>query len=202
MPVFQNLIIRNRRKIGGIAIDGTIQELSTKRMKVTEYPVESGEYVTDHVIKEPATYQIEGLITDTPLGWDGVVESVTGVVDGITGLFGGSGKAPTRSKQIYNALVDLMNARQVIEIDTGSERYENLIFESISTTSNKDNSGGVEFTATFKEVLFVSTKATGLNRENIEDDVFKARYADIENEGVSPVRDANAVEVKEIGNSL
>lgn len=181
---FANLLIRERRKIGGIAIDGVISEQTSRTMRATEFPVESGDTISDHIIRQPMQYQMEGVITDTPMGLDGILETVSSVVDGVSGLFGSSeNSAFTRSQQIYDELIKLMEKREVIEIQTTLGLIRNLAFETITVSQDKDNSRSVFFSATFKEVVFVDVEPLVNSQELIPSDSNKASYGLTENFG-------------------
>ena len=54
-------------KIGSIDLDVTIREEHRFASRVTNYPVEDGTIVSDHIINEPDIVVLVGLVTDTPL---------------------------------------------------------------------------------------------------------------------------------------
>ena len=54
-------------KIGALVLDATITESQSFRNEVTEFPVESGSKISDHVIQSPEEITIEGYVTNTPI---------------------------------------------------------------------------------------------------------------------------------------
>jgi len=53
--------------IGGIQLDAVLQETHRFENLVTQYPVESGATITDHIINKPLCLEMDGRLTDTPL---------------------------------------------------------------------------------------------------------------------------------------
>ena len=187
---FANLIIRESRKIGGIAIDGVINETTIRTMNATEFPIESGDIVSDHIIRRPMTYTMHGEITDTPFGLEGIRETISSTPENISGLFGASDpSAFTRSQQIYNELVKIMDLRQPIDVQTTLNLYKNLAFESITVTQDKDTSRGISFIATFKELVFVNVDPVIMGQDGMPDDVDKASMGREKNNGRATVQD-------------
>ncbi len=185
---FENLLIRKKRKIGGIAIDGVIEETTNRSVRITEHPVEDATTISDHVIRVPLAYIMEGVITDTPLA----TEAITGIVDSVSGVFGKSEESgQTRSQQIFSELVKLLDAREIIEIQATLQLYKDLVFESISVKQDKDTSRSIHFTATFKQVLIVKSASTEVDARNISNEKDKAGQGAIVVKGEAPVSQAS-----------
>ena len=60
-----------RTQIGLVTLDVTISEEHHRSARVTEFPIEGGGNINDHVSLGPKTLDIEGLITDTPFSESG-----------------------------------------------------------------------------------------------------------------------------------
>ena len=57
---------REPRKIGKLELDATIRESHNFKNDVTDYPVEDGFDISDHVVQAPERIVIEGFISNTP----------------------------------------------------------------------------------------------------------------------------------------
>ena len=57
--------IRDKKKIGSLAIDCVIDENITLSTNVTTAPIETGESVTDHAFNEPLKLSVTGVISDS-----------------------------------------------------------------------------------------------------------------------------------------
>ena len=55
------------KKIGSIILDAAISEDYNYSSNVTSYPVESGSVVSDHIINDPVSFNISGIIYDVPI---------------------------------------------------------------------------------------------------------------------------------------
>jgi len=196
---FENLLIRKKRKIGGIAIDGVIEETTDRSVRITEHPVEDATTISDHVIRVPLKYSMEGVITDTPLA----TEAITGIIDSVSGVFGKSEESgQTRSQQIYTELVKLLEAKEIIEIQSSLQLYKDLVFESISVKQDKDRARSIHFSATFKQVIIVKSASTEVDARNISDEKDKAGYGAIVVKGEAPITQASGAIEQSITSSL
>ena len=186
---FENLLIRSPATIGGLRIDGSIEEDTSQSMRVTQNPVESGEIVTDNIVEEPRRFVLTGVITDTPLGVGAFTDSsayaIGGGISRFTGLLGSSTPSgATRSSSAYQALHAMMLRKELISIDTNLGTFENLAFQSLSVIQNKSTAKAIHFRATFMEMLIVSSQYQGLQPENIVGTSGdKAAHATVTNSG-------------------
>ena len=55
---------------GGFMFDATVREVFKAQSKITNYPVETGSNITDHVTQPPRELTLTGVITATPLDPD------------------------------------------------------------------------------------------------------------------------------------
>jgi len=200
---FENLLITVKRQIGGIKVDGVITESTERTMRVTTNPVESGVNIADHVIQEPLRYSMTGVITDTPIGAAAFSQLAGSVVDAATGIFGESeSSGATRSQQAYNELVALMNAKEIITVDTTLQKYEDLIFESIVVNADKNTANGIHFSASFVQAFIVKTSRQKVDAENIEGSEDKAALSSKSNSGFNGGSPATPAETSTIASSV
>ena len=62
-------------RFGVLEFDASISETHTDESDVTEHPVEDGSNITDHVRLLPNTFEMSGMITNTPLVYLASVQS-------------------------------------------------------------------------------------------------------------------------------
>jgi len=55
-------------KIGQLFLDATIREEHSYRNRITQWPVETGANMTDHIRLEPDRITLEGFVTNSPVG--------------------------------------------------------------------------------------------------------------------------------------
>lgn len=162
---FENLFIRTKRSLGGIELDAVFSETHNNVVRITKNPVELGADITDHSIIEAKKLNITAEVSDTPLG----VAAFGQIVDLVTGLFGTSTSDNiTRSNAAYNALVQLQEAREPIQVQTRLKLYENMIITGISTTQDKDSSRVAAMSISLEEVIITESEIIQLDPATLE----------------------------------
>lgn len=198
---FENLILTTKRTINGIKIDGFIRENTVHKSRATRNPVENGVDITDHIILEPMEYNMDGVITNSPIGLEAFTE-IGGAFD-VGGIFGRSTpNGETRSQQVYLTLVGMQRNKDFITIESSIKVYDNLIMTSISVIQDKSNANSIFFTASFQEVFLVSIARSGTSPENITDDQGSAGLGSIQNDGVQTGALANESDTLLTTNSM
>ena len=163
---FENLFIRTKKSIGGIQLDAVLSESHINTVRKTTNPVELGVDVTDHAIIEPKRLNILAEVSDTPLG----IAALGQIIDLVTGLFGtATSDNLTRSNAAYNAMVQLQELREPIEIQTKLRLYKNMLITNISTTQDKDSSRIVTMNIALEELFITESKIIQLEPDQLEE---------------------------------
>ena len=163
---FENLFIRTEKAIGGIKLDAVISESHTNEVSLTNNPVELGADITDHAIIQPKKVNVVAQVSDTPLG----LAAFGQIVDLVTGLFGSStGENLTRSNAAYNAMVQLQEAREPIELQTRLKLYTNMVITNIRTVQDKNTSRIVRMNIDLQEVLITESEIVQLSEDQLQE---------------------------------
>ena len=146
------LLITRRRSIAGLFLDATVAEKYLSKIAITQNPVEFGAQINDHRIIMPDKYIVSGRVSDTPLG--GIIGSV---------LRGGNdqwaaGNEETRSKSAWAILNELQDSGEPFVIESGLQRYDNMMIESLNASQSATNSNALDFTAECTQVIIVGTQ--------------------------------------------
>ncbi len=177
---FENLFIRTKKSIGGIELDAVLSETHNNEVRLTTNPVELGADITDHAIIEPKRITIVAEVTDSPLG----VAAFGQIVDLVTGLFGtATTKNITRSNAAYNAMVQLMEQREPIEVQTKLRLYENMVITNLDTTQDGNSSRVASMIINLKEVLITESEIIQLDSDQLEDGSTKEQGSSAEKKG-------------------
>ena len=154
------LKLNNRKKtvkaqIAELVLDASLNELHTMNSKVTQFPVEDGATITDHVFNEPVKVSINGIITNNPLPEPG--ESFFGELDNLpVPLY--------RAQAAYYDLLKIRENRLPVSIVTGLANYSNMMLNSLVINRNSRTGDSLEFTADFTHVKIVKSSFVTVNK--------------------------------------
>lgn len=175
---FENLFITTKKSIGGILLDAVLSESHSNSVSVSNNPIELGADITDHAIVQPKKINILAEVTDNPLG----LAAFGQLLDTVTGLFGTSTTTNlTRSNAAYNALVQLMDSRALLEVQTKLKLYSNMMITDISIVQDKDSSRIARMNISLTEVRIVESQLITLNPDQLEDGTTKDQASPTEN---------------------
>ena len=133
---------RTMIRIGGYLIDAIITEESGLDAEVTEYPVESGAVITDHVRNLPGTLELEFVVSDTPIG-EAASARPADVVPS------------TEARQKLEAL---RATRQPFAVITPRRTYASMVFTSLRFPLDGTTGDALRATATLKEIQIVDVR--------------------------------------------
>lgn len=123
--------------LAALSLDASVQEVHAREAVVTEHPVEKGSDVGDHVRPRPITLQVEGLISNTPIG---------------------SAVDFARAKNAFAQLEEAWQAGTLFTIYTSLKTYENLVIANLSAPRDCRTGEALRFSATFRQIRVVSTQ--------------------------------------------
>ena len=145
----------------GIVVDATLTESHVLSSEVTNYPVESGATISDHVQLKPLVYNMTGTISDTPIGFL-VLGNIGNFINSVQSYFGGG-----RSKEAYYAIFKLWQSRVPFTVTTNLKRYANMIFTSFVVDDDVDTSNEISFKATLQQVTIVTSQSIASQGQNV-----------------------------------
>ena len=148
-------------QIGVMTLDISIKETHNRSATVTENEIEDGTVVSDHVRTNPEKLEIQGEISEFPIGLGGV-SGVTAVglqrkILGSEGLVKGVRKKP---EDAWTYLKEVFDAGEPIEIITGLQSYEDMIIEELSVPRSVRDGKSLVFTVKLKRIRFAVTETT------------------------------------------
>ena len=161
---FENLFIRTQKSIGGIQLDAVISDSHVNEVSLTNNPVEFGAEITDNAVVQPKQINILAEVSDTPLG----VAAFGQIVDLVTGLFGSStSENITRSNAAYNAVIQLQEEREPIQIQTKLKLYTDMIITKVTTIQDKDTSRIVRMSIDLQQVIITQSEIVQLSEDQL-----------------------------------
>jgi hypothetical protein len=142
------LFFRKGNYIQEIELDIIVIESAQTTSRLTENPVEQGANVNDHIIIEPMTFTVEGVVSNSSSTTIGQFTQVPSVFN----------QDSSKAKEAWNDLLELQASRQPFTLVQGLREYNNIVILSLNESQDKDTSNGLFFTATMKEVILVGVE--------------------------------------------
>lgn len=149
-------------KIDSIELDATVTEKHTGMVEVTKHPIEQGANPTDHARVLPWKLQIEGLLTNTPLGAETRLARGINNSASSTGAPGAAGQA----QRSFAALEKLRTDRKTVTVLTSTRRYTNMLITQIEQPVEAKIGDAIRFTMSLEEVRFVRSEVARIEITN------------------------------------
>lgn len=132
-------LVGQRTVIGVLELDALLDENTSLRSQITEYPIEDGSVISDHITQESETLSLEGVITGA-----GTLFNI----------------AAGKSKLIAakETLRTLHKNRELITIITGVDVYEDFAIESCDINRNSDDGEQFSVSMELRKVNKVSLR--------------------------------------------
>jgi hypothetical protein len=152
-----------------VTIDATLREEHSTEVDVTEHPVEDGANITDHIRPQLKVLQIDGIISNTPVGLTGPVADalgIAGLATGVTlptGLISGAidlfktGGVLNRAQAAFQQLQALADKAVPFTIHTPLRDYAKMAMKSLSVVRDPTIGDGIRFVAVCKEIRTVDS---------------------------------------------
>ena len=120
--------------MGSFQASIVVEEVATDKLEITQHPIQKGAAISDHAYKKPAQVVIKSVSSEADLG--------------------------KPLDELYNQLLELQALRMPFDVITGKRNYKNMLFETLSNTTDAKNEHVLTITATLQEVIIVSISST------------------------------------------
>ena len=167
--------ITRRGQIAALRIDAMIQETHNRSAETTDFEVEDGVTISDHVKLNPLTLELSCFISDAPANFFGVRELTDISANVINSLLPGpdrSGVPNARSRSpidAWNYLNTVWEEQNLIAVVTSLQVYRNMILTNLSAPKSSAIGRSLEFKASLKEVRIVETNILTLPAISLDD---------------------------------
>lgn len=160
MPSLEALLLGTKRSIEPTNLEGqltgeaiipdvVISELHSDEVTVTNHPVDTGATITDHAFRQPA-------VVICTFGWSDSSRLVNSLFDG--SIF----KGIESVKDVYDKLLRLKDARQVLKLSTAKRVYDSVLITKLMTTTTVDTENSAIIEVTFQEILTAQARTVTL----------------------------------------
>lgn len=167
-------LIQNNNTV--IQLDASLHETHSRDSIATEFPIETSDDVSDHIILKPFKLELNGIISDSPIGGlGGLLSEVTTVAAqslippvgiiagaGALALFSALANSDSPSVAAYGQLLILQEQAQGFNVITSLKRYTNMWITSISAPRDSDTGKALIFTMTMSQLLLVAPQSVNI----------------------------------------
>lgn len=134
--------------IDGFLIDAALSETHRRDSEVTEFPVESGSDLTDHIRQLPVELEIEGIVSNTPIGTVALLRD----------LDGGGGVLPVDEAIAH--LERIWERRQLVTVQTSLKLYERMAMLKLEIPRDRKTGKALRFTTSFRQIRIITNQRT------------------------------------------
>lgn len=127
--------------VAGIPVSTRKQEVYTYDSQITNFPVENGTIISDHVILQPIKVDLQCDITN----WNGVDDAVNAI----------------------NILEDMRAKRNRLELVTEHNILENMVLANFTIVNELPNWGGIRLDMKFQQVQYILLQNTTIPPANV-----------------------------------
>ena len=138
--------------IDAIELDATLSEGHELENKVTEFPIESGGVITDHIFKNPDRVTVQGFITNSPVLSVFDKERWTTLAD-----------KQDRVQESFRLLRELRDNRVVFDIQTGLQLYNNMVITRLSVPIEVGTGDALKFTVDCQQIAFATSQTASVD---------------------------------------
>lgn len=159
-----------------VQLDASIKEDHSREATPTEFPVENGLNISDHLILKPFMLEINGTISDTPIG--GVKGLITEAATTVTSallppvgvlaagagyaLFSALQKSKKPSVAAYAQLLQLQANAVPVDVITSLYRYSSMWITKISVPRESSSANELLFTVSLIQLILVQPQTVNV----------------------------------------
>lgn len=134
--------------IAGVVLDAVVEEDHSYTARVSSFPIENNDTISDHIVNDPENLQISGVVSDTPLSF----------------------LAPfNRSVNAFQALIEVYNRKERVTVVTGIKIYTDMVMTSLQIPRSVQTGQSLTFNISLQKVLLdYSTRYTELTNSPFE----------------------------------
>ena len=133
--------------LNGIKFDAIISRETSYEADVPEYPVESGYYTSDTVLKKPITLNVTAFISDNPVTWKKQLNETN------------------RLAKTLKKLEDLYFKGALVTFTTSKKTYSSMAITSLTVPETNEMANAVEVKFTLKQIRIVKSKTVTIPAE-------------------------------------
>ena len=146
--------------VGDLELDAILERTTNLDSDVTDYPVEDGFPVADHVTRQPLTLSMTCICTPTPLDGSGGLYAAAGAA-----MRGSSSSAGNSLQSIADKLLAIYQAGEPIMVTTPDAIYRDMVMTSAPLPRTVEDGICYKLALEFKHVRIVAQETSEVGSE-------------------------------------
>lgn len=134
-------------RVDGYPVDCATEERLTYKATATKFPVEKGAAKTEHVIVELPVLEIDGVVSDTPIGAMAVDPSRV-ALNGQT----------LPSRDAFEFFTALHLAGGTVTVECGYGKFDDMVMTSLAPSRERTSAKAFKFSVTFEQIDIRETR--------------------------------------------
>lgn len=163
-----------RTKIASIELSAVPSKTHSRSAVLTQFPIEDGSPVNDHIIKRPFRFQMDAMVSNVQLlgssqsaaRFPNVISAAVPI--GLTILSLATGNA---KEQAHNKLVQLFENSEPFDLVTSLRSYRNMVFITFDINEDTTTGDSLAFTATLEQATIVQSDRVPIDKALFDDEV-------------------------------
>jgi len=132
----------DNREVGFFTLDATPSEQHMYESRPTQYPVETGVLISDHIRRIPEKLSIDGFITNSP----------------VIVLTEGDQFTSDNAQLAFDALTLIYEERYLCDVTTRFKSYTDMCLSRLSIPRTNKTGDAIAFSAAFTKIVKVATE--------------------------------------------
>jgi len=145
------------KSIGGFVIDAFLVETYNFANRLTNLTVEEGDNISDHVVEEPDTIDIEAFIGQTKF------ETNSETPDTDLSKVEIPDNPKSRIQQAYHELLRMKRERQPVDVVTGLDTLTDMVITSLNISRDVETGSDLPFSMSFQKIKTVKSEETEIS---------------------------------------
>lgn len=190
-------LVKRKTEIDTIVVDTLLDGGLNMGAEATDFPVEDGSMISDHIINKPVMMTLSCVVTNTPVDVRGSVVLKVQERPFSTPLVTASASAVplTRAQDAYIRLKEIRDKREVLTLITGLDVFRNMIITDINIKLGQATTDALFFDVALKQITKVYSKTVQVANLN---SAVSDQAADGTNAGNQPTKDLTEQKKQEL----
>ena len=163
MDFLSTIFRQQSRQIGVMVPDVVVSEKHSDMLEITDHPVERQTTagtgtVADHAYRRPSEVTMEVGFA----GGGSLLDFTDTTAIGLTTPIN-----PMSPEDVYAALLQIQQNRELLDVVTGKRTYSNMLIRSLEVTTDKTTENVLSATLTLREVILTSTSTIQVDKSDM-----------------------------------